>query len=56
MLAKNKLNSIKTLISQAVLDTEISHEEFVAIFKEKDRYEKMKEDVRNLSEKLEKKT
>ena len=26
---------------------EISHEEFATIFKEKDRYEKMKEDIRD---------
>ena len=54
MLAKSKLNSIKTLISQALIDLEISHEEFIAIFKEKDKYEEMKENVRNVSEKLEK--
>ena len=41
MLAKSKFNSIKTLISQALIDMEISHEEFIKIFKEKDRYEKM---------------
>ena len=51
MLAKSKLNSIETLISQALIDMEISHEEFIAIFKEKDKYEKMKENVRNVSEK-----
>ena len=56
MLAKSKLNSIETLIFQALIDMEISHEEFIAIFKEKDKYEKMKENVRNGSEKLEKKT
>ena len=56
MLAKSKLNSIETLVSQALIDMEISHEEFVPIFKEKDKYEKMKERVRNLSEKLEEKT
>ena len=50
MLAKSKLNSIKTLISPALIDMEISHEEFVAIFKEKDKYEKLKENVRNISE------
>ena len=43
MLPKSKLNGIETLISQALIDMEISHEEFVAIFKEKDKYEKMKE-------------
>ena len=30
MLTKSKLNSIETLISQALIDMEISHEEFVA--------------------------
>ena len=38
--SKSKLNSIETLISQALFDLEISHEEFIAIFKEKDKYEK----------------
>ena len=42
MLAKNKLNSIQNLVSQALTDMEISHEEFVVIFKEKYKYEKMK--------------
>ena len=55
MLAKSKLNSIETLVSQALIDLEVSHEEFITIFKEKDKYEKMKENVRNVSEKLEKK-
>ena len=36
MLAKSKLSSIETLISQALNDMEISHEEFVTILKEKD--------------------
>ena len=47
MLAKSKFNSIETLISQALNDMEISHEEFITIFKEKDRYEKMKENIRD---------
>ena len=55
-LAKSKLNSIETLLSQALTDMEISHEEFMAIFKEKDKYEKIKENMRNVSEKLEEKT
>ena len=42
MLAKSKFNSIETLISQALGDLDISHEEFIIILKEKDRYEKMK--------------
>ena len=35
MLAKSKLNSIKTLVSQALIDVEMSHEEFDTIMKEK---------------------
>ena len=42
MLAKSKLISIEILVSQTVIDTEISHEEFITILKEKDIYEKMK--------------
>ena len=42
MLAKSKLSSIETLISQALTDMEISHEEFITILNEKDKYEKMK--------------
>ena len=53
MLAKGKLNSIETLASQALIDMEISHEEFIAILKEKDKFEKMKESVRSVSEKQE---
>ena len=34
---------------------EISHEEFITILKEKDKYEKVKENLRNVNEKLEEK-
>ena len=53
MLAKSKLNSIKTVVSQALINLEISHEEFVVILKEKKKYEKMKENVKNVSKKQE---
>ena len=53
MLAKSKLNSSETLVSQALIDMEISHEEFVTILKEKDKYEKMKENLRRKNEKQE---
>ena len=43
MLAKSKLNSIDTLISQALIDMDISHKEFITVLKEKDRYEMMKD-------------
>ena len=53
MLAKSKLNSIETLISQALIDMEITHEEFVTVLNEKDKYEKMKENLRSEGEKQE---
>ena len=39
MLTKSKLSSIETLISQALIDMEIGHEEFVTILKEKEIWE-----------------
>ena len=42
LLAESKFNSIENLISQAFGDLDISHEEFIMILKEKDRYEKIK--------------
>ena len=56
MLAKSKLNGVETLVSRALIDMEISNEEFITILKEKDKCEKMKKNVRNISEKLEEKT
>ena len=47
MLAKSKLNSIDILIAQALIDMNISHEEFIMILKEKDRYEMMEENLKN---------
>ena len=46
MLAKSKLSSIETLRSQALIDMDISHEEFITTLKEIDRYEMMKENLR----------
>ena len=53
MLAKSKLNSIETLVSQALIDMEKSHEEFTTILKKKDKYEKMKDNLRSENEKYE---
>ena len=50
MLAKSKLNSIETLISQVLIDLDISREEFIRILKEKDKYEMMKENLRSENE------
>ena len=55
MLAENKFNSIETLISQPLGDLDISHEEFIMILNEKDKYKKMKYNLisKNADEKQE---
>ena len=54
MLAKSKIITIETLVSQGLIGMEISHEELIAILKKKDKYKKMKENLRNVSEKQKK--
>ena len=51
MLAKSKLNGIETSISQALIDMKISRQEFVTILKEKDKYERMKDNLKSENEK-----
>ena len=53
MLPKRKLNSIKILLCQALIDMEISHKEYITILKQKNKNEKMNKNVRNVSEKQE---
>ena len=53
MLAKSKLDSIETSASQALTDMEINYEEFNAIITEKEKYERMKKNVKNVCEKQE---
>ena len=47
ILAKNKLNKIETLLSNALDDSKISHEEFDSITTEKISYKNMKENIKN---------
>ena len=42
-----KVNSIKTLVSQTLIDMEISHREFITILKERNKYEKTKDNLRS---------
>ena len=42
ILVKSKFNSIETLIPQALIDLDISHEEFITILSKNDKYERMK--------------
>ena len=48
MLAKSKFNSIEVLISKALIDSVISHDEFVLINNVQKEYNAMKEEVQNL--------
>ena len=50
MLAKSKFNSIETLTSQALIDMDVSHEEFITILKEKDNYKRMKDILKSENE------
>ena len=52
ILTKSKLDNIETLISQALIDMEISHEGFNTIIREKQKYERMKEYLKNVSENM----
>ena len=48
MLPKSKLNSIEILMSQALIDLDINHEDFKTIVREKEKYEQMKENIKNI--------
>ena len=50
VLAKNKLNTIDTLLSSALNDSEISHEEFTNIITETNIYENIKENIKDTAE------
>ena len=47
-LAKNKLNTIDTLLSSALNDSEISHEECINIINQANIYENIKENIKEL--------
>ena len=49
VLAKNILNTIDTLLSSALNDSEISHEEFTNIITETNIYENIKENIKELT-------
>ena len=48
MLARSKLNCIETLISQTLIDSEISHETYIVMVIEKEKYRRLKEDIRQV--------
>ena len=46
MLARSKLNSTETKISEALIKDEISHEDFMTIINEEKKYLELKERIR----------
>ena len=48
MLAKSKLNRMEVLIFKALIDSVISHDEFVLINNALKVYNEMKEEIKNL--------
>ena len=46
MLARSKLNSIESKISEALINTEVSHEDFNTIINEEKKYRELKESIR----------
>ena len=49
MLARNKLNSIESKISEALINNEISHEDFMVIINEEKKYQELKESIRMMN-------
>ena len=49
MLARSKLNSIESKISEALINNEISHEDFMAILNEEKKYRELKESIRMMN-------
>ena len=46
MLARSKLNSIESKISEAMMNNQISHENFMTIINEERNYRELKESIR----------
>ena len=49
MLARSKLNSIKSKIFEALIKNEISHEDFMTIINEGKKYRELKESIRMIN-------
>ena len=47
MLEKDKLNTIEVLISQSLIDSYISHDEFVSVNNVLKEYNEMKEEIKS---------
>ena len=48
LLARSKLNRIENIVSKALLENEISHEEVLTIINDAENYHKLKESIRTM--------
>ena len=49
MLAQSKLNSIESKISEALINSEISHEDFMTVINEEKKHRELKESIRMMN-------
>ena len=49
MLSRSKLNSIESKISEALINNEISHEDFVTIINDEKKYRELKERIKTMN-------
>ena len=49
MLARSKLNSIESKVPEALINSEISHEDFIVIINEEKKYRELKEGIRMMN-------
>ena len=52
MLVRSKLNSIESKIYKALINNEISHEDFMTIMNDQKKYRELKESIRMMNEKM----
>ena len=55
MLARSKLNSIESKISEALINNQINHEDFITIINEENNYIELKESIRMMKDQEDKK-
>ena len=48
MLGNDKLNAIEVIISKALIDSYISHDEFVSVYNVLREFNEMKEEIKNI--------
>ena len=49
MLARSRLNSVESKISEALINNDISHEDFMTIINEEKKYGELKESIRMMN-------